>query len=315
MKPLCTMRAAGSEVSRLTRRRLAVRLVCGMALGKSCLSAAGPSVAVVTNSTVPAYREAVSGILEVMPGLPVFDLAHPDQARGVGAALAELRPRLVVAVGSHAAEAASASGLPVISTMVLDGRARGGNHAGAVTLEVPFGAVLAQARRLWPGVTRAGILYDPAHNPARTLDCLAEAKRQGFSLELAAASGPHDLLDAFLSLKRRVGFVWCPPDNALFNSTTVQPLLMSSLRNGLPIVGFSESFVRAGAAMGIYPDYHDIGTQAADMARRYLAGGVGAPQRETPRSLRVGINHRVLRLLGKEFAPLWEGEARVEVFR
>jgi ABC-type uncharacterized transport system substrate-binding protein len=75
---------------------------------------------------------------------------------------------------------------------------------------------------------------------------------------------------------------------------------MASLENRLPIVGFSPAFLRAGAAVAIYPDYRGVGQQTADLVRRCLEPG-DCSSWETPRKLNVAVNAKVMRMLGIDF--------------
>ena len=61
-------------------------------------------------------------------------------------------------------------------------------------------------------------------------------------------------------------------------------------------------FVRAGAAVGVYPDFRDIGAQTAQLAERQLSGQAVTAE-EGPRKVVVAVNQRVIRLLGVEYEP------------
>ena len=100
------------------------------------------------------------------------------------------------------------------------------------------------------------------------------------------------------------------PDAVLYNSATVKPLILASLDQRLPVIGFSAAFVRAGAAAGVFADFREAGRQAADAALRY---DTSRAQRivEQPRKLKLAVNQRVLRLLGLDY----EHSADVEVYR
>jgi len=119
-------------------------------------------------------------------------------------------------------------------------------------------------------------------------------------VQIVDLSKPEELLTAVRSLKGRVDLVVCLPDGTLYNSATVKPLILAALESHLPIVGFSQNFVRAGAALGVYPDFRDIGAQTAEIAQKQLAGQPAGPV-EGPRKLVVGVNQRVMRLLGLEY--------------
>ena len=101
---------------------------------------------------------------------------------------------------------------------------------------------------------------------------LARGRQQGFTVRVLSVQNPEELLKAVRSLNGQVDFVVCLPDSTLYNSATAKPLILASLESRLLIVGFSSSFVRAGAGVGVYPDFRDIGVQAGEVAAKQLAG-------------------------------------------
>jgi ABC-type uncharacterized transport system substrate-binding protein len=207
---------------------------------------------------------------------------------------------LIIAVGNNAMAAASQSGAPVIATMIMRSdlaATRPRAPAGAVVLDLEFPDVLAGLGKAFPGKTRAGMIRTPDSGKLSVAELTAEAKAAGLSLRIVDCPFPDKLIQSLLSLRDEVDFVWCPPDGALFNGTTVKPLILASLENQLPVVGFSASFVQAGAAAGIYPDYLEMGVQAGELARKYLAG-LPIPATEAPRKTRIATNPRISRLLG-----------------
>lgn len=284
-------------------------------------SAAEARILVVTSSTVLAYREALQGFTETMGEgqgqLVIADLSDRDQQKKLPALIADRKPRVVVAIGSQAVELAAAAPVAVIATMILDSERRAagaGNPLATVSLEVSFATVLLEVKRVVPAAARVGILRDPSRGGPSQAELGAQARRHGFTLEFADTPGPQRLLDSLVSLSGRVDLVWCPPDGSLFNPTTIQPLVMASLRHRLPLIGFSESFVRAGAAVGVYPDFQDIGAQTAALAQRYLASQP-VPPRETPRTVRVAVNQRIVRLFGLVYSQSAAADGRIVVFR
>ncbi|MCL6650633.1 MAG: amidohydrolase, partial [Chloroflexi bacterium] len=95
-----------------------------------------------------------------------------------------------------------------------------------------------------------------------------------------------------------------------YTPTTVKPLVLASLRKRLPLIGFSAAFARAGAAIGIYPDFREVGVQTAEMVRRYLEGQ-SRPGSEGPRKLKAVVNLKVVRLLGLRAVAPEEGSGSV----
>jgi putative tryptophan/tyrosine transport system substrate-binding protein len=276
------------------------------------LSGTDSQVLVVSTSGVRPFDEAMEGLRSGFGGgpLPAFiDLKSPS----ADAELADAahRPlRLIITVGSEALNAVAAQNFhgPILATMVLRSDAAvilassGPRRVAAVYLDVPFADILQHLKALFPGKSRVGVI----HARGAMIDAWqAQARQHGFAIETRECSGPEGLLKTLLSLKRKVDFVLLQPDSSLYNDATVRPLILASLENQLPVIGFSLSFVRAGAAIGIYPDYRDIGLQTAEAGRRYLTANPNAGD-ETPRKLVIAANQRVMRLVGLEYRTLSE---------
>jgi ABC-type uncharacterized transport system substrate-binding protein len=128
----------------------------------------------------------------------------------------------------------------------------------------------------------------------------ARARREGFALAVIDCEGAAQLMKALAAFKGKVDFLLCSPDPDLYNPVTIKPLILASLEERIPIIGFSPAFVRAGAVAGIYPDYRETGRQVAELALRVLRGE-DRPLDDAPAKVRVALNQRVARLLGIEF--------------
>lgn len=302
---------------RLRRDLLALTVIFMFLLSTPVRAVAGSAprrVLVVISGGGEAYAEAAEGLRSVLKdcSIETVDLSDPASSQLLEAKLNESGLDATVSVGTAALLAVTArpSAVPLISTMVLRGEAdraapplAGRRTVAAVTLDVSLGQLLAKLQRVMPGRARLGIIRNSGR-PGPALSLLrAEAKQAGFSLDVRECSRADELLKVFLSFRNQVDFVWCPPDGSLFNSATVKALVLASVRSGLPIVGFSENFVRAGAAVGIYPDYEDVGRQTGDLVRRIVEGRSSALASELPESLRVAVNQRILRVLGVHLKP------------
>jgi len=56
------------------------------------------------------------------------------------------------------------------------------------------------------------------------------------------------------------------PDPHLYNRRSVQKVLLASFRYKRPLISYSESFVKAGALLGLFSTPRDIGMDTADLA-------------------------------------------------
>ena len=276
-----------------------------------------PIVLIATSSAVEAFEEAMKGIQQGLgPSVKIVVLDLASKSGEIETRLTAKEVRLVITVGNNAYESAAHFGTaPILATMLLRADlARPGFRApaGVVALDVPLGEILARMAFVFPGRTRAGLIRNPDTDAISQASLATQAKAAGMALTVLDCSRPEKLLQAFLSLRGRVDFVVCPPDGTLFNSTTVRPLILASLENRLPVVGFSESFVRTGAMAAVYPDYFDVGLQVGELAKKYLTGA-GLPSNESPRKLKVAANPRVARLLGLRIPGRSNSESGVVV--
>lgn len=265
------------------------------------------AVTVVASLGVEAHREAVEGIRGAIGGsveIRIVDLAQAGSTDRVD------RPgtRLIIALGTGALDRITAEGakIPVISAMVLrhvpSNLPEQLSPAATIALDVPVQVLLARLKQLFPGKTRLGLIRNSSQGGPAAAAIAARAEQAGFTVQVIDCPGPEALIPALLRLKGAVDFVWCLPDGTLYNSATIKPLILASIDQRLPLIGFSESFARAGAAIGVYPDFRDVGRQTGEVALQILNGQAVRPV-EGPRKLKIAVNQSVLRLLGLRYSP------------
>jgi len=299
----------------LTRRSMLIALPAALGTQglwwtmRASVPAGAKRVAVVFPSALEPCTEALEGLRTGLSGNElVLDLLDvngpgfvPDADREIGR-----KPAVIVAVGSDALHAVLAleSASKIVSTMTLEADGAGpagqaGRVTAAVHLDIPIRTLIAELRTVFPERTRVGLIRNPGRASYTAPQSHTPAPDPG-SLQIADCATADELLPVFLAFRKKVDFVVCLPDGTLYNGATARPLIMASLENHLPIVGFSPAFLRAGAAVAIYPDYRVIGQQTADLVRRCLEPGDCASW-ETPRKVDMAVNAKVLRMLGMEF--------------
>jgi ABC-type uncharacterized transport system substrate-binding protein len=277
------------------------------------LYAAQASVVVAYESGVGPFDEALDGLKAVLGpnGVQAMDLRVAGSEPELMRVLAMREVRVVIAIGSNSLAVVGSRNpaIPLVTTMVLHAPdSKPGSH---VDLDLPLDALLGEMRVLLPQRRRVGVIRGRAYTYQTTEAIEAAARKEGFTAVVVDCDGPANLLKSVAALKGRVDFVLCFPDADLYNAVTIKPLILASLEDRLPVIGFSAAFVRAGAAAGIYPDYREIGRQTAEMALRVMRGEQRGSE-EGPRKFHVAVNQRVARLLGVEFQI---DASSVEVFK
>ena len=227
---------------------------------------AGEQVAIVTTSGVPAYDEVLDGLRRnLKQAAYVIDLRQKDGEQALTDALRLKTFKIVATIGSEAAETVSgqhpSAGLIATATMpyLFSKEAARTRPVSVMPVQLTLSLVLENVKRVFPSKPRLGILRNPTM-PDSGLEAMRNAgESAGFTVKIVECTGPGQLLEALRSLKDQVDLVLCFPDAALYNSATIKPLVLASLRYRLPLIGFSESFARAGAVLAVYPDFLDMG--------------------------------------------------------
>jgi putative ABC transport system substrate-binding protein len=85
-------------------------------------------------------------------------------------------------------------------------------------------------------------------------------------------SSEKEIPKAVETLAQKVDGLWAVADTMIFTPQSTQYILLYTLRNGIPLMGFSSSFVKAGALFTLACDHKDVGRQAGELAFKILTG-------------------------------------------
>lgn len=280
-------------------------LACAPALAALLAGPASAQVVALAPPGVPAFQEALAGMKEVVKsGLAILQ----TDAGGLEKWLAGFGdgPVLVAAFGNSAAGAALQCRwrFPVVATMVLAAELPGGAGCSrapvaVVSVEPPVSVLLERTRALFPSARRVAVILGPAQAPAVAPELRQAGRALGLVIEPRYCMKVQELLEAVAQVGGHADVLLCLPDARLYNRATVEPFLLAALKRGLPVVAFSEGFLRAGAAVGLYPDWRDLGRQTGEVALKLLEGEQ-VPPVVRPRRIVTAVNPKVIRLLGIE---------------
>ena len=100
------------------------------------------------------------------------------------------------------------------------------------------------------------------------------------------------------------------PDAVAHTAGTVPPLLLISYRAGVPVIGYSESYLRAGAMAALYATPDQIAQQVMESVQAYRQGK-SLPTVQSLKYFTVGVNTPVARSLGLVLPQAEELESRL----
>ncbi|MBX3122369.1 MAG: hypothetical protein KF854_04800 [Nitrospira sp.] len=238
-------------------------------------------IVVLSGQDLKPYQDVLAGLQQSLTkqGINLAVEIHAAQgAPSTANVLEDIKKngaRLVVTLGSAATQAAvrEVGQVPILATMIVTADdIKAASNATAVLLDFPLDLQMQWLHRIVPAANTVGVLFNPKENQTKVNHALRIAKENGLSLVTQAVDTPRALPDALENLSRHVDALWGISDSVVMTPQTAEPILLSTLRNKVPLAGLSASWVKAGALYALDRDYLDIGNQCGDIAGKILGG-------------------------------------------
>jgi len=229
-------------------------------------------------------------------------------------------PSLIITIGSRATALAVEANqcIPLVFCLVSRPEVYGfvKPYTTGVSINLPPLAMLRQAKLVFPERRRVGVIYNPAQNAAKIARAQEAAAALGLELITAQVSSTKEVPQALRRLLPQIDLLWLILDTTVVQQISLPYIILNATRLRIPIMGFSPRFIEQGLALVPQTDYYDMGQQAAELAKKVLAGmppaelGVVPPRVVTPL-----INLHIVKLLRLEVPPevlkkahLWQDE-------
>jgi putative ABC transport system substrate-binding protein len=283
---------------------------------------------VVKSRDLVPYNLAVQGIRSSLSAwnpmvqveeteLPTSLEAEESFLRG----LRETRPDLILTVGTQATRAVARRirDTPIVFSLVLaSGEPQDGvflNRPANVTgaaMDVPIETQFERLKEVVPHLRRVGVMFNPRET-GRTVESAREAARgAGLQLVPIAVSNEAQVLREMETLKGSVDVLLSVADSTVFTTRSVDVILLTTIRDGIPFIGLSPSFVKAGALLAFSCDYRDVGVQAGELGVAVLSG---TPPRELPiaypRQISLYLNLNTARAIRLEISEKIRAESLI----
>lgn len=185
-----------------------------------------------------------------------------------------------------------------LDEIVAGQTARAGREVYAIVLNQPMARYLNLVRLALPQRQRIGVLLSQNQVTAGQLKALEKlATEKDMSISAAWVSEESTFILQLNRLLSQSDVLLALPDARVHNRNTVQPLLLTTYRAGVPVVAYSEAYKQAGALVSLYSTPGQLVRQTAELAWN-LSQGRTAPHVQAPRDFSVGVNDTVARSLG-----------------
>lgn len=297
-----------------------------------CQSSTAVRIAVVKSLDLPEYNLAYEGFISAVRAsgyraetLP-FTLTRDSQStEATCRAIKDAAPDMILALGTRAAReiAGQEKDIPIVYAMVLampdDSQEKPSlqsqkNVTGA-TLNIPLETQLDDIQKVFPDVRHIGIISNPSKTKRIVESARFMAESRGLSLHVAWATNEQDVPTALRQLRDSIEVLWMIPDATVLTPRSSRYIIFELIKSGIPVIGLSAAYVKAGAVMALDCDYEDIGRQSGELASRILGGQSPAGLPETaPRLYTRALNLKIREHLRVQMDESVIGDSNVVIY-
>jgi putative ABC transport system substrate-binding protein len=265
-------------------------------------------VVVVERLEIMEYKEAIDGFNEILTQknlpsqLKIVELE--SKTENINAGIIEKiqaeQPALILTVGTVSSKyvAQHIKDLPIVFSMVLAPGEAGlttENIVGA-SLDLPAKIQLENLEAVIPHLKRVGVIYHPPENQELMRQAETAAGELGLLLKTYPVKAVKEIPEL---VDLNIDVLWIIPDSIVCQPVILKRILLSSLRERIPVMGFSRSFANSGALLAVSCDYKDIGRQAGELAARILQGeNYSRLKTSVPRTTKLYLNQLVANRMG-----------------
>jgi hypothetical protein len=166
-----------------------------------------------------------------------------------------------------------------------------------IFIDQPYERYFKLVKVIMPRASRVGLLMSPSDSGE--IKSMADAAlNAGLTLVIREVDSNGQTGEALSELRGRIDVLLALPDSRIHNSRTIPNILTTSYRNNIPVIGFSSSYVKAGAIAAVYTSLEDISRQVTEVAIKILTGTAVARLDQKAKYFTVSINYDVARSLG-----------------
>jgi putative ABC transport system substrate-binding protein len=228
---------------------------------------------------------------------------------------------LIVAVGIKATETAMLqSTTPVLAVMIPQSgydallsnlpAQKGPPNISAIYLNQPWDRQMNFLFAVLPEYRRVGVLYSATLQkdiPRLREEVIAH----GGSLMAQAVYSDATLFSELEKVLRASDVLLAVPDSAIYSSSNVRNILLSTYKLNVPLIGLSQGYVNAGAVAALFSTPEQLAEQSAITVLAY-AQTARWPLPQYPDAFTIAVNSQVAHSLGIELNSDEEIRARMK---
>lgn len=207
---------------------------------------------------------------------------------------------LIVTIGTKAANLVSSSGThtPTLYSLIPSNRfnrirKNGGNkNISAIFIDQPIARQLSLVKAVLPERKNVGIILGKYSTIGKS-----RLKRILYSNNLnpiISYANPESIGMLIEGKLKKINVLLALPDPSIYNKKTVLKILLSSYRHQVPIIGYSDAFVKSGAIAAVFSTPGDIGMHTGEVIGKFsISSSSNLPSPSYPKYFSINVNQSV----------------------
>ncbi|TXT41258.1 MAG: hypothetical protein FD135_419 [Comamonadaceae bacterium] len=276
-----------------------------------------PRVIIVSSDNTAAYMEAAQTLIAELGrnGISSYDIRRLNVSEWQAQADQMTKAAVYVTLGTRATETLVAVRVssPILAALIprssfervlRSGGRKPSSGLTAIYLDQSLARQLALIRLAMPQARRIGVLWGAdSWSMAPTLRALMDP--MDLTLTEAGLEESHRVFPDLQQVLNDSDVFLALADPVVFNSNTIQNILLTTFRAKVPVVAFSPAYVRAGALLALHTTPEQVGRQAAGLVQDVLNGKSLPEKPVESNDFEVSVNAHV----GRAFNLSLDGKA------
>lgn len=164
-------------------------------------------------------------------------------------------------------------------------------------IDQPFNRQFIFIKHLLGENKTIGTIFGP-HSSKQKKHILSIAKRTNTKLIHQTTNITDQLISSLKNIIDKSDVLLAIPDPIAFNKNTIRGILLLTYRKNMPVIGFSKSYVKAGALAAIYSTPQQISDQAAEIILDFFKYDKRFRiAKHYPKDFDISINNKIAKTL------------------
>lgn len=220
--------------------------------------------------------------------------------------LAIKNPSLIIAIGSQTTKTLLDANIttPILSALIprhisssLSEKYPNRKNWSSLLIDQPLNRQFRLITTLLGPNKKTGVLLGP-YTKDLTKPLQAISVNSPHKIKIEEIKNSDELTTSLKALSNKSNVLLTLPDPVIYNKSTIRGVLLLAYRNKLPIIGFSQAYVRAGAIAAIYSEPEQISEQIINISASYFINNEFEKKEYYPDDFSVALNKNVARSLG-----------------